>query len=256
MIRIAFASDLHLEHYPLLGGFCGDFGSLHGADLLVIAGDLHSAPSGYHLFLHNLRKRFPKLPVVFVLGNHEYYGGRFPDRISEYRSIVKHGGHAWLLEQDSMTFDGLRILGTTLWSDFAEGWQLPTCEGLIADFRVIGQEDGGPLRAQTIYRVHQKAVTWLDLFFQEPWSGSTLVVTHHAPSYLSQHPRFANSTIGGAFCSNLDDRILEWQPDVWIHGHLHDPVDYRIGKTRVLCNPWGYPDEGREAEFRIVEVGE
>lgn len=79
-------------------------------------------------------------------------------------------------------------------------------------------------------------------------------VTHHAPSFRSQHPRFAGSPIAGGFCSNLESRIQQWKPDLWIHGHVHDPMDYRIGKTQVLCNPWGYQNEGRAREYRIVEA--
>ena len=73
-------------------------------------------------------------------------------------------------------------------------------------------------------------------------------------SFQSQHPRFAGSLITGGFCSNLESRIQQWKPDLWIHGHVHDPMDYRIGKTRILCNPWGHPNEGRERAYRIVEV--
>ena len=86
-------------------------------------------------------------------------------------------------------------------------------------------------------------------------------VTHHAPSFRSQHPRFASSPITGGFCSNLESRIQQWKPDLWIHGHVHDPMDYRIpwkiaapGETRILCNPWVYPHEGRERAYRIVDV--
>ena len=50
--------------------------------------------------------------------------------------------------------------------------------------------------------------------------------------------------------------IEEHQPDYWIHGHIHTPVRYHIGKTEIICNPVGYIDEpynGYEKEL-IIEL--
>ena len=37
--------------------------------------------------------------------------------------------------------------------------------------------------------------------------------------------------------------IEERQPALWVHGHTHDSCDYRVGNTRVICNPRGYENE-------------
>jgi hypothetical protein len=29
--------------------------------------------------------------------------------------------------------------------------------------------------------------------------------------------------------------------DLWVHGHTHSSFDYKLGKTRIICNPRGYP---------------
>ncbi len=92
----------------------------------------------------------------------------------------------------------------------------------------------------------------------ESFSGSTVVVTHHAPSVRSNYPRFRGSRISTAFYSHLENLIEKTQPDLWVHGHMHNSSDYRIGKTRVVCNPCGYSEgenEGWDPE-RMVEVDE
>jgi len=80
-----------------------------------------------------------------------------------------------------------------------------------------------------------------------PDADSTLrahvVVTHHAPAAASIAPRFVGKPLNAAFASRLDDLIENGRPSLWVHGHTHSSFDYRLGQTRVLCNPRGYPGE-------------
>ena len=269
-MRIAYASDLHLEFDDSL-----TLTGLSTADVLVLAGDVDTMPEYYTEILRKLRLAYAG-PVIFVLGNHEYYHGVFPDDRQKYQEAIAHDPQAVLLENQSVIMDGVRFLGATLWTDFASGKQMRNCRHMMTDFEVI--EDGacalqgvgtlqghsGSITPETILKVHQDSIAWLDdQFTNHPHDGQTVVITHHAPSYKSQHPRFAGSPISGGFCSNQEHRIQRWKPDVWIHGHVHDPMDYRIGKTRLLCNPWGYPDEGagtirsqqgQAREYRVVKT--
>ena len=254
-MRIAYASDLHLEFDSSL-----TLTGLSGVDVLVLAGDVDTMPEYYTEFLRKLRLAYAG-PVLFVLGNHEYYNGVFPDDRQKYREAIAHDRQAYLLEKEMVILDGVRFLGATLWTDFACGRQMRSCQRMMSDFDVIFdgactlQGHSGSITPEAILKVHQESIAWLDdQFTNHPHARPDIVVTHHAPSYQSQHPRFAGSPISGGFCSNQEHRIQRWKPDVWIHGHVHDPMDYRIGKTRVLCNPWGYPDEGRPREYRIVET--
>jgi predicted phosphodiesterase len=43
---------------------------------------------------------------------------------------------------------------------------------------------------------------------------------------------------------------------LWIHGHTHDPFDYEINGTRVICNPRGYPGENASWTSRAALVVE
>ena len=263
-MRIAYASDLHLEFNPSI-----TLTGLSTADVLVLAGDVDTMPEYYTEFLRKLRLAYAG-PVIFVLGNHEYYNGIFPDDQQKYREAIAHDRQAFLLENEALILDGVRFLGATLWTDFASGKQMRNCQHMMSDFDVIHDGVSGSITPETILKAHQDSIAWLDSQFTHhshdevaPCQGPTVVITHHAPSYKSQHPRFAGSPISGGFCSNQEHRIQRWKPDVWIHGHVHDPIDYRIGKTRLLCNPWGYPDEGagtirsqqgQAREYRVVKT--
>lgn len=93
---------------------------------------------------------------------------------------------------------------------------------------------------------------WLDGQFSEQFDGPTVVVTHHAPHPGSVHPGFTNDLLTPSFVSDLSSEIERWQPDLWVHGHVHDSFDYRVGRTRVLCNPRGCGDENRDFNPGLV----
>lgn len=252
-MKIAFASDLHLE---MPGAVC-DLSSLSGAhpDLIVLAGDITPFPQEYAKLVAAIRSVVSRVPLVMVLGNHEYYGGGFPARIDAFRSAVSWDRDAVILERGQKILGNVRILGATLWTDFAEGRQMESCQNGMSDFvYILDSSTGTEISPMALREDYHRSVNWLESSFLEDWPGKTVVVTHHAPSFLSQHPKFAGSKIGGGFCSNLDERIWEWQPALWIHGHLHDPVDYLIGECPIVSSPWGYPSEGRQRFFRTVEV--
>ena len=88
-------------------------------------------------------------------------------------------------------------------------------------------------------------------------SKKVVVMTHHAPSYESSRGVFYNDELRGAYSSDLSDLMLDYNPELWVHGHLHESIDYRIGVTRIVCNPYGYyPDmlNGRYNPKLTLEV--
>jgi Icc-related predicted phosphoesterase len=89
-----------------------------------------------------------------------------------------------------------------------------------------------------------QSVAWLEECFAQPFDGPTVVVTHFAPARGSIAPQFAGSPLNACFVSDLQERMLRWQPALWLHGHVHDGCDYRVGATRVVANPRGYAKGG------------
>ncbi len=252
IMRIQYASDLHVEFdsKPLRRNH------LKG-DVLVLAGDIAGSPRQlvrYLQFLHS------PVPVFLVLGNHEFYGHPWERATDLYRiALEREMPHVRLLERESVVHNGVRILGTALWTDFFGGVQGPVSEEKMLDFQKIRTMDGEPLRWKTVMQEFEVSRSWLQAELEKPFSGKTVVLTHHPPSLLSNDPSFLDSPVSGAFCNRLDDLVEKTCPDVWIHGHTHNTSDYLIGGTRILCNPYGYrgieinPDWKEES---MVEVGE
>lgn len=252
-MRIAYASDLHLEFGRNLAALLPP---TFAADVLVLAGDLETDPIRLAWQLRRVRAQVAT-PILLVLGNHEYYGHDFPGMQARYRQTLGAIPHVHLLEHETLTLAGVRFLGATLWTDFAGGRQSQACEIEMMDFRVITDSTTRrPVTPARIVRAHQESWAWLTRTLADDVRQPTVVVTHHAPSFRSNPPRFAGSPIAGGFCSDKDDLLqaLPCTPVAWIHGHLHDPADYMIGATRVLCHPWGYDDERGPRDFATLDV--
>jgi len=238
-MKLALLSDLHLSVHPLTP-------PRTDADVVVIAGDVER-PAAAMAWVRQFDK-----PTVFVAGNHEFYGS---DLISTPAALRAHaeGSLVHVLERDEWRHGGVRFLGCTLWADHrlhatAQEREIAVQQSLrfVRDFSRIAVAPGSPglFTPADSQRLCDEAVAWLEARFAEPHAGPTVVVTHFAPSRQSIHPRFAGSPINACFVSDLAAHILRWQPRLWLHGHTHDSFDYRIGATRVVCNPRGYAPDG------------
>ena len=74
---------------------------------------------------------------------------------------------------------------------------------------------------------------------------TTVVVSHHGPSQLCVHSKWTASIVSNAYCSHLDNLVI--QADYWFYGHTHAALDTRVEQTRLLTNSAGYP--GQETGF-------
>lgn len=259
MTRIAVYSDLHLEFAPWTPPKAG-------ADFAVLAGDTYTKNRCLPPSFGDAREAFG-YPVVAVLGNHEHYGGNVETTLEKTRPAAERLG-VTLLERQETVVAGVRVLGCTLWTDFRllardddDRMKLDAslCTEKMTDFRVIRVAGDGfrRFRPRDAAMIHYASVAWLRERLAVPFDGSTVVVTHHAPSPRSIPERFAGERLSAAYASNLEALIEEFAPVLWVHGHVHDSFDYTIGATRILCNPRGYvPDEPnpRFDEMLVVDV--
>ncbi|MEM9264526.1 MAG: metallophosphoesterase [Cyanobacteria bacterium P01_F01_bin.13] len=240
-MKIAIASDLHLDHRPKQWRTVVENIAAVDADVLVLAGDIaeiinHPWFDGLSLLAGAFKN------VIYVLGNHEYYNT--PAR--KYRVEIKELEKAFLglhiLEERVIDIDGVTFAGTSLWFDADE----PTAylqSSRLNDFRLIPD-------AWKRIRVSRKE----SIDFLKDLSKVDVVVTHHAPTYKCVAPRFAGSSLNIFFANQLDQEIERLSPKYWIHGHMHDPVDTQIAETRVIANPLGYPHESLEWKPVVIEI--
>jgi predicted phosphodiesterase len=242
-LKLQIVSDLHLSQ----GGL--ELPATQ-ADVIVLAGDI-ARPREAMAWATSLGK-----PALYVPGNHEFYGGSLEGRLAELRALCA-GTPVRLLHDEEVDIGGVRILGTTLWSEFRlpglgqreAAVQMAT--SFMRDFQRIRLREGDDalLRADDCAALFQRHSTWLRERLARPHAGPTVVISHHAPSVRSIHPRFAGSAVNLCFVSDAE-HLLQGV-DLWVHGHTHDSFDYRVGGTRVLCNPRGYVRDGVQENARF-----
>lgn len=255
-LTLRILSDLHLE----ASGF--SIPELPGDEdcVLILAGDI--APfrmPALREFLCDASKQF--MSVLMVPGNHEWYHGTFPADLQRFKSkgLPKN---VHLTDQGIIFLEGVTFLMTTLWSDFDQGNPISMfrAQQIMSDYEQIatprpaceflGAQPG--LTPDDTLRAHRQSRQWLEdemrKFRESNSPGRLVVVTHHAPLLQSIDPMYRNSSINGAFASNLEPLFYEYAPDLIIHGHTHTSFDYVIksknGKNmRVVANPRGYANQ-------------
>jgi len=235
-MKLQILSDLHIELAPY------EF-QRTDADVVILAGDIHLGQSGFKWALENITDQ----KVIYVLGNHEFYDEATPQLIDKLRQLSK-GTHIYVLENNAVTIQGVRFLGSTLWSDFQ---LLGDIDVAIATAQ-LNSTDFQQIRMSPQYRKikpsdtvvwHNKTRRWIAQEIESRKDDKIVIVSHHAPSIRSIPEKDKSNSLSAAFASNMDDFIKWTDAELWIHGHIHESFDYMIGKTRVVCNPLGNIDE-------------
>lgn len=250
-------SDLHLakfEGWPA--------GQIPEADVAVVAGDVtEGLVEAVGWLGQHIR---PHMRIVFVPGNHEYWG-TLHGRALEQGRIAAGVVGVDLLDGDAVVIEGVRFVGVTLWTNyslFGETYR-EACElqarSDMADHRSIAwaKQPWERFRPHHAAMLHRQAVRDLEQLFRKPHDGPTVVVSHHAPHPNSLAKNDRAQLISAAYASNLSEAIGRWAPDLWQHGHTHHAVDYQVGRTRILSNPRGYRSEWATIGFQpllVVEV--
>ena len=252
-MKIQILSDLHLE----FGYDRGVFSSEHiVGDVVILAGDTHVSPDLLKEFLLTINK----VPIVLVLGNHEFYGRDFYAVKKRYQDLLcSPSENLYLLENQSLElpqFQGYTFLGATLWTSFEDAVvELSTIQKSVNDYKMI-TDRGVPITPSVTQREHRESVRFLaGALFKS--KNKVVVVSHHAPSYKSIHPKFVGNVLNPSFVSNLDYLIEAHQPCLWVHGHSHASASYNIGETQVICNPFGYREFEENLAFKprlFVEI--
>lgn len=289
-MKIQLLSDLHLENQPQIASPHTPRPA-PGADVLVLAGDIGSYQSGskltdsdFGLATFSPLHGWPT-PVVFVPGNHEYDGQDFDAAHDRLRATCARLQIGWLEREvlhgpwTDCAGRPVRLLGTTLWTDFdalgpqeqaaqhastsapvpAEDWLAQQLRARDKAFRAANFylkkagicRHGAPFLAAQIRAQALHCQAWLRHTLETPFEGSTVVVTHFAPSLRSADPRYGLVPGTAGFCSALDDLLPKAQ--LWLHGHLHTPQQYVHHGCRVVANPLGYAHKKEQDSFRPAD---
>ena len=195
--------------------------------------------------------RYPDL--LYVPGNHELYGCEIDTaRLKLKGECREHGVE--LLDPGVADRDDVRFVGATLWTDFrldptpgAEARAHHEVGDFMPDFKgghpTLRRREGTGSRLGESARRHAAHRAFIERELARAEAEGVekvVVITHHAPSPVCVRPWYRESKVNAAFASNLDEVIERYQPRLWIHGHMHDRVDERIGDTRITANPHGF----------------
>jgi len=277
-MRIQLLSDLHLERAP-------DWQPkpVPDIDVLVLAGDIGSYQTGSWLKDDDfgLRRFSPRAAqaswkrVLYLPGNHEFDSQEYDATYARLRALCAELGIEWL-DRETIVIDRVRFVGATLWADFdalAASEKNLTLQLRQREkaFRAANYylrkyttlKNGEPVMAAGWREMSLSDQAWLRCALAPPFEGTTVAVTHFAPSLRSADPRYGLVPGTAGFCNAMDDFLP--LADLWLHGHLHCRNDYvvrgqqdgRDWSCRVVANPLGYIAKGEQADFRedlVIEI--
>lgn len=282
-MKIALCSDLHLEFEDI------NLKNTEGADVLILSGDimiaedLHNHPetsygmySNVNLadlgrrqlmalrfrdFLKRCSFQFPH--VIYIAGNHEFYHGRWKASLQHLRDECAKFPNVYFLENDLKEINEMSFVGATLWTDCNKGdpLTLHALTDMMNDYRIIRNDELGftKLRPAHTAQRHHQTLSYFKHIIDDRKDKKIVVVGHHTPSHQSIHEKYKGDYLmNGGYHSELSEFILD-RPQIalWTHGHTHEPFDYMIGSTRIVCNPRGYSGHDEHAntfELKFLDI--
>ncbi|WP_313326065.1 metallophosphoesterase family protein [Pseudomonas qingdaonensis] len=238
MMKLHILSDLHCE-------FADFVPPAVDCDVVVLAGDIHIKARG---------ARWANLsfstPVLYVMGNHEHYGGNLDRTYSKL--VAATDEHVHVLENQVWEHDGVQFLCATGWTSLgstgdvvAASW---CARSTMTDYRAIRVGDQyRRLRPGDVIEKNRQTEEWLGAQLSQPFHGKRVVITHHAPLMQFVNDEGDSPHLRAAY-GNSWERMLCFDIDLWVFGHTHTAVDQRVNGIRFVSNPRGYPSE--ETGFR------
>ena len=194
-LKIQIVSDLHLDINKKFNS--SSILNDESKDILILAGDI----CGHLSFQRNIDLLRTALDVwsnhfkyiVYVFGNHEYYDGNIDD-FNQYKNNIEQGyTNVHILEQNHLIIDNICIIGTTMWSNFDNFSPviMNACQRRMNDFHIVKYKNRlfTPNDAANIY---QHSIDYIKHILKNNAENiiRSVVVTHHAPSFMSVSERY------------------------------------------------------------------
>ena len=229
-MKVALISDTHQEFSgPSYLSLLPDDGYV---DVIVAAGDIDSGSQG----LRDLMDLYKKTQIIYVPGNHEYYGSSLKDVNEELIDVSENKSNVHLFIDGGMCIiDDVKFVGGVGWSAPED----PQVKRMINDYRVI--RDSGLINTE----LREFFVDYLALMADNT-ERKMVGIMHFLPHNRCVSERWSGPAHAflnnNYFVTGIEEDVLE-KFDFFLFGHTHDSADFEMNGTRFLCNPKGYPME-------------
>ena len=245
-MTLQYCSDLHIE-FPENKKFLKENPIIPIGDVLVLAGDIvpFRIMDKHKDFFKFCSDNFKE--TYWIPGNHEYYGYDITQKSGTFHEKIETNVH--LLNNTTVELDEIKLIFSTLWSKInpAHQWQI---ERGMNDFHVIRY---GEYRfsLDRFNELHNECLQFVTQALQENKDENSVVVTHHVPTLQHYPEQYIGSMLNEAFAVELNDFILEHQPNYWIYGHHHQNTEeFKINETKMLTNQLGYVQMKEHLKFK------
>lgn len=270
-LKVQPVSDLHLEFESMKKKAPKFSLPLTDSDVIILAGDIGNKFRGIQFAYKTATKH--KKPVIYVLGNHEYYGSvweRYVSKVKVQEEELKKSypdATVHFLDDDEVVIGNVRFLGTTLWTNFGINNDNNDSKNIAFTFRTVGEKMNDYKKIKSIQNGdtktrkfvpglvsarHKTHYAWLKSKLATPYDAygaygvlvqKTVIISHHAPLLQCLDPRYKDTLLNAAYASDLSDLLESDNFDLWIYGHVHYGADFMEKNVRFICNPRGYPGE-------------
>jgi predicted phosphodiesterase len=236
-MRLWIVSDLHLE---LTRGWdlpTGD--SRPEFDVMVVAGDLMPRMERGVTWL---LERVTDKPVIYVAGNHEFYGCDIDRTVEKARQIAA-GTNVHILQNDSVVIDDVLFVGATLWTDFEflgnrDLAMRRAAEGMNDYHKIRKRQYAERLRPTDTLARHFESREFIGRTTRQSTAARNVAITHHGCVAEAVKVGAEHDILSAAYTSDCSD-LLE-NVDLWVYGHTHESRDFKVGRTRIVSNSKGY----------------
>src|SRR5947209_6972059 len=204
-VRIAAAGDIHVDRHNR-DAVAAAFAALDDAvDLVLIAGDLttHGEPEQGELFV--TCRHETDLPVIAVLGNHDWHVNRHDELVA----VLREGD--------------IEVLEGTSWIGTCDGVEVGVAgtKGFVGGFEGSFQPDFGEPSLRALYRETGAEVEALDRALEQiSGCGVRIALMHYSPvrDTLAGEPEGIYTFLGSG---RLAEPLVHHRPDMALHGHAH-----------------------------------
>jgi predicted phosphohydrolase len=259
-MKIAYASDLHIEFYR---GYPRELLRFPAeSDVIVLAGDIDVGPRVVES-VQRIADDHPAAVILWVAGNHEFYRTNIDDQIAAFREAFADDPRIHFLENDRVDIGGVSFLGCTLWTDFTvlgadeQRRAFDIARRSLTDFVLIESREGRRYTPEAAARRYKESHGFLAAQLAKCDPANTVVVTHFPPGMETSNTNFETDLLTTYFQTSATDLLCNSGPALWIYGHNHFSNDLQIGRTRLVSNQLGYPNEAGNPAFvrgRLIDL--